>query len=53
VRTVIAAMNDDTPERLVLGSAAYDRVVAKLDGVLAEVRANETSSRGADFPPRA
>jgi len=51
VRAVLAAMAQDTPpQRLVLGSAGFDAVVATLENTLADVRASETLSRGADFP---
>ncbi len=51
VRAVIAAMaQDPPPRRLVLGAGGYDTVVKALEGSLAEVRALETLSRGADFP---
>ncbi|PND57404.1 short-chain dehydrogenase/reductase [Mycobacterium sp. ENV421] len=52
VRAVIAAMAQDSPpRRLVLGSGGVDAVVATLENSLAEVRAHESLSRGADFPP--
>ncbi|MFD6566831.1 SDR family NAD(P)-dependent oxidoreductase [Micromonospora profundi] len=51
VRAVLAAMAQDTPpHRLVLGSAGFDAAVAALENTLADVRASETLSRGADFP---
>ncbi|MET8368369.1 SDR family NAD(P)-dependent oxidoreductase [Micromonospora profundi] len=51
VRAVLAAMAQDAPpQRLVLGSAGFDAVVATLEDTLADVRASETLSRGADFP---
>ncbi|MBB3600429.1 NAD(P)-dependent dehydrogenase (short-subunit alcohol dehydrogenase family) [Mycolicibacterium sp. BK556] len=51
VRAVIAAMaQDPPPRRLVLGSGGYDAVVDALQQSLADIRANETLSRGADFP---
>ncbi|WP_059016623.1 SDR family NAD(P)-dependent oxidoreductase [Mycobacterium sp. M26] len=51
VRAVIAAMNQTPPpRRLVLGSGGVDAVIAMLEGSLAEVRAHEALSRGADFP---
>ncbi|MGC4861777.1 SDR family NAD(P)-dependent oxidoreductase [Micromonospora sp. DT68] len=51
VRAVLAAMVQDAPpRRLVLGSAGFDAVVATLEDTLADVRASETLSRGADFP---
>lgn len=52
VRAVIAAMaQDPPPHRLVLGSAGFDAVVAAFEDGLADVRASEALSRGADFPP--
>ncbi|WP_281425963.1 SDR family NAD(P)-dependent oxidoreductase [Polymorphospora rubra] len=51
VRTVIAAMAQESPpRRLVLGSDGFDVVVATLENTLAEIRASEPLSRGADFP---
>jgi NAD(P)-dependent dehydrogenase (short-subunit alcohol dehydrogenase family) len=51
VRAVIAAMSQDRPpRRLVLGDAGFDAVVATLQDTLADIRASETLSRGADFP---
>ncbi|MFD9735186.1 SDR family NAD(P)-dependent oxidoreductase [Umezawaea sp. NPDC059074] len=48
---VVAAVNSaHPPRRLVLGGAGYDRVVSALEETLAEVRAHEAVSRGADFP---
>ncbi|NKE61166.1 SDR family NAD(P)-dependent oxidoreductase [Lentzea sp. PSKA42] len=50
VRAVISAMNaPEPPQRLVLGGAAYDAAVALHEGALAELRAHEKLSRGADF----
>ncbi len=50
-RAVIAAMGQsDPPRRLVLGSEGFDAVIAALEADLADIRANETLSRGADFP---
>jgi len=50
-RAVIAAMAQERPpRRLVLGSDAFDVVVASLEENLADIRASETLSRGADFP---
>jgi len=47
---VIEAMNSaNPPERLVLGNAGYDAATAKLEATLAELRAHEKLSRGADF----
>lgn len=52
VRAVIAAMAEDPPpRRLVLGSDGYDTVVTTLENSVAEIRAHEKLSRGADFPP--
>ncbi|WP_431926903.1 SDR family NAD(P)-dependent oxidoreductase [Nonomuraea jabiensis] len=51
VRTVVAAIDEEKPPRqLVLGSAGYDAVVARMEGMLADIRAREDVSRGADFP---
>jgi NAD(P)-dependent dehydrogenase (short-subunit alcohol dehydrogenase family) len=51
-RAVIAAMRQDPPpRRLVLGSAGFDAVVSALEDGLADVRASEALSRGADFAP--
>jgi NAD(P)-dependent dehydrogenase (short-subunit alcohol dehydrogenase family) len=51
VRTVIATMTQDSPpQRLVLGSDGFDMVVTTLENTLAEIRASEPLSRGADFP---
>jgi NAD(P)-dependent dehydrogenase (short-subunit alcohol dehydrogenase family) len=51
VRAVLAAMAlDPPPHRLVLGSAAFDVVATTFEDALADVRATETLSRGADFP---
>jgi NAD(P)-dependent dehydrogenase (short-subunit alcohol dehydrogenase family) len=50
-RAVIAAMAQDRPpRRLVLGSDAFDTVVASMEENLADIRASENLSRGADFP---
>jgi NAD(P)-dependent dehydrogenase (short-subunit alcohol dehydrogenase family) len=50
-RAVLAAMaQQPPPRRLVLGSGGYDAVTDALEQHLAELRANETLSRGADFP---
>jgi hypothetical protein len=50
-RAVIAAMaQDPPPQRLVLGSGGYDAVIDSLEQALVDIRANETLSRGADFP---
>ena len=51
IAAVIAAMNQDQPpDRLTLGGAAYDTTVNHLQARLAAARANETLSRSADFP---
>ncbi|WP_099037264.1 SDR family NAD(P)-dependent oxidoreductase [Mycobacterium neglectum] len=50
-RAVIAAMaQNPPPRRLILGSGGYDAVTATLEENLVDIRANETLSRGADFP---
>ncbi|WP_460357879.1 SDR family NAD(P)-dependent oxidoreductase [Mycobacterium sp. ZZG] len=50
-RAVIAAMAQDSPpRRLVLGNSGYDAVIDTLEEKLADIRANETLSRSADFP---
>ncbi|MFB9236344.1 SDR family NAD(P)-dependent oxidoreductase [Plantactinospora siamensis] len=50
-RAVVQAMDRDAPpHRLVLGGAAFDAVTATLDQALADIRASEALSRGADFP---
>ena len=50
-RAVIAAMSQDQPpRRLVLGSGGFDAAIASIEENLADIRANETLSRGADFP---
>lgn len=50
-RAVIAAMaQDPPPRRLVLGNGGYDAVIDTLEKTLANIRANETLSRSADFP---
>lgn len=50
-RAVIAAMaQEPPPSRLVLGNSGYDAVVDSLQQTLADIRANETLSRSADFP---
>lgn len=50
-RAVIAAMaQDPPPRRLVLGNGGYDAVIETLEGAVADIRANETLSRSADFP---
>ena len=52
-RAVIAAMAlDPPPRRLVLGNGGYDAVIHTLEGAVADIRANETLSRSADFPAR-
>ncbi|NLU76458.1 SDR family NAD(P)-dependent oxidoreductase [Streptomyces sp. HNM0575] len=52
VRAVLSAMDEDEPpQRLVLGSGAYDTAVRKFESALKGVREQEARSRGADFPP--
>jgi NAD(P)-dependent dehydrogenase (short-subunit alcohol dehydrogenase family) len=52
VQAVITAMRMHTPpERLVLGSAAYDAVTEKLEAILAGIRAHENLSRNTDHQP--
>lgn len=49
-RAVIAAMAQDSPpRRLILGNSGYDAVIDTLEKSLANIRANETLSRSADF----
>ena len=50
-RAVIAAMaQDPPPRRLVLGSDGFDAVISTIEETLADIQANETLSRTADFP---
>jgi NAD(P)-dependent dehydrogenase (short-subunit alcohol dehydrogenase family) len=50
-RAVIAAMaQNPPPRRLVLGSEGFDAAIATSEENLADIRSNETLSRGADFP---
>ncbi|WP_433125483.1 SDR family NAD(P)-dependent oxidoreductase [Micromonospora sp. CA-240977] len=50
VQAVISAMNAlAPPKRIVLGNSGYDVAVAMHENALAELRANEKLSRGADF----
>jgi NAD(P)-dependent dehydrogenase (short-subunit alcohol dehydrogenase family) len=50
-RAVIAAMSQDRPpRRLVLGSEGFDAAIATIEDNLADIRATEPLSRGADFP---
>ncbi|MCV7420482.1 SDR family NAD(P)-dependent oxidoreductase [Mycobacterium yunnanensis] len=50
-RAVIEAMaQNPPPRRLVLGNSGYDAVVDAFGHTLADIRANETLSRSADFP---
>ena len=52
-RAVLAAMaQHPPPRRLVLGSQGFDTVVATFEQTLADLRTNETLSRGADFSPQ-
>ena len=49
-RAVLDAMaQQPPPHRLVLGSAGFDEVIATFEKTLADLRANETLSRSADF----
>jgi NAD(P)-dependent dehydrogenase (short-subunit alcohol dehydrogenase family) len=51
-RAVIAAMASDAPpDRLVLGSAAYDTVTSTLREAITDIARSEAASRAADFPP--
>ncbi|WP_445168240.1 SDR family NAD(P)-dependent oxidoreductase [Mycolicibacterium sp. Dal123E01] len=51
VRAVIAAMaQDPPPRRLILGGGGYNAVVDALQQSLVDIKANESLSRGADFP---
>jgi NAD(P)-dependent dehydrogenase (short-subunit alcohol dehydrogenase family) len=53
-RAVVAALGEENPpKQLLLGGASYDRVIRKLEGMLAGLRAREDVSRGADFPEAA
>ncbi|WP_345613701.1 SDR family NAD(P)-dependent oxidoreductase, partial [Pseudonocardia adelaidensis] len=48
---VITAMTQDPPpRRLVLGNGGLDVAIATLESTLAELRAHDPLSRGADFP---
>lgn len=50
-RAVIAAMaQNPPPRRLVLGNSGYAAVIDTMEKNLADIRANETLSRSADFP---
>ena len=50
-RAVITAMaQDPPPRRLILGNGGYDAVIDTLEKNLANIRANATLSRSADFP---
>jgi NAD(P)-dependent dehydrogenase (short-subunit alcohol dehydrogenase family) len=52
VRAVVNAMEEDKPpHRLVLGASGYEAVHGQLEGMIEELRAYETASRSADFPP--
>ena len=52
-RAVLDAMaQQPPPHRLVLGGAGFDDVIATFEKTLADLRANETLSRGADFTPQ-
>ena len=49
-RAVLDAMaQQPPPHRLVLGGTGFDDVIATFEKTLADLRANETLSRGADF----
>ena len=49
-RAVLDAMaQQPPPHRLVLGGAGFDEVIATFEKTLADLRANETLSRSADF----
>lgn len=49
-RAIIEVVDGDTnPQRLLLGSAAYDMALEQLDTMLTEARSLETISRSADF----
>ncbi|WP_422769863.1 SDR family NAD(P)-dependent oxidoreductase [Plantactinospora sp. WMMC1484] len=51
VLAVVAAMAQESPpHRLVLGSHGFDAVVSTLEETLADIRASEPLSRGADYP---
>ncbi|MGV0585634.1 SDR family NAD(P)-dependent oxidoreductase [Mycobacteroides chelonae] len=50
-RAVIAAIEQEPPpRRLVLGNGGFDAVIDTLEHTLADIRVNESLSRGADFP---
>ena len=50
-RAVIAAMSQERPpRRLVLGREGFEAAIATIEENLVDIRANETLSRGADFP---
>ena len=52
-RAVLDAMaQQPPPHRLVLGGAGFDDVIATFEKTLADLRANETLSRSADFTQR-
>ncbi|MEV6925618.1 SDR family NAD(P)-dependent oxidoreductase [Dactylosporangium sp. NPDC051485] len=51
-RAVIAAMAENPPpQRLVLGSDAYDAVMSTLRETMTDITRSESASRAADFPP--
>lgn len=51
VQAVLQAMEQEQPpRRLVLGSKGFDTTTGALEATLADLRANESLSRGADFP---
>ncbi|MFB6722072.1 SDR family NAD(P)-dependent oxidoreductase [Kribbella sp. NPDC056345] len=50
VAAVLSAMElESPPHRLVLGSGGFDAAVGTLEANLADIRSNESLSRGADF----
>ncbi|OEU87417.1 short-chain dehydrogenase [Streptomyces abyssalis] len=51
-RAIVGALGEShPPHRLVLGNAGYEAVVEGFETALAEVRAGESVSRAADYPP--
>ena len=42
---------EDKPHRLILGNAAYDQILQKLDALKSEYSAMESIARSTDFPP--
>lgn len=50
-RAILTAMaQDPSPRRIVLGGSGFDAAVGALEQTLADIGANESLSRGADFP---